>query len=106
MRLEPARSDPLRARHSRLLVRSSAVRPSSDTDACLGPERLRVCCESYVYFGLREIASLVDAATEAEETDETEDTFNDAYWAHAQNDDVIAERFERDITAHPERYAL
>lgn len=72
---------------------------------CLGPEQLRVCCESYVYFGLREIASVFTAAAEAEETDETEDAFNNAYWAHAQDDGVIVERSERDITAHPERYA-
>jgi hypothetical protein len=72
---------------------------------CLGPGRLRVCCESYVYFGLREIATVFDAAAQAEETDEAEDAFNKAYWAHAQDDQVIVERFERDITAHPERYS-
>jgi hypothetical protein len=72
---------------------------------CLGPERLRLSCEGYIYFGLREIASVFDAAAEAEETDETEDAFNNAYWTHAQDDEVIAERFERDITANPERYA-
>jgi hypothetical protein len=72
---------------------------------CLGPERLRLCCEGYIYFGLREIASVFEAAAEAEETDETEDVFNSAYGAHAQDDQVIVERFERDITAHPERYA-
>ena len=72
---------------------------------CLGAERLRLSCEGYIYFGLREIASVFDAAAEAEETDETEDAFNNAYWAHAQDDEAIVERFERDITANPERYA-
>jgi len=73
---------------------------------CLGPERLRVCCEGYVYFGLREIASLFDgAAATASETGEMEDALNKAYWAHAPDDGAIAERFERDIIANPERYA-
>jgi hypothetical protein len=72
---------------------------------CLGAERLRQSCEGYIYFCLHEIASVFEAAAEAEATDETEDAFNNAYWAHAQDDAVIVERFERDITANPERYA-
>jgi len=72
---------------------------------CLGPERLRVCCDAYNYFGLHEIASVFDAAAKAGETDETEDAFNNAYWAQAQDDEAIVERFEKDISAHPERYA-
>jgi hypothetical protein len=71
----------------------------------LGPERLRLSCEGYIYFGLSEIASVLRAAAETEETEETEHAFNKRYWAHASDDAVILERFESDFAAHPERYA-
>ncbi|HTR54751.1 MAG TPA: hypothetical protein VMJ10_28870 [Kofleriaceae bacterium] len=72
---------------------------------CLGPDRLRLSCEGYVYFGLHEIASLLEAAATAEETDEAEDAFNRAYWSHAKDDAVILECFRTDFAARPERYA-
>jgi hypothetical protein len=71
---------------------------------CLDPERLSRCCEGYVYFGLAEIAALLKAAANTEETDETEAAFNNGYWTHAKDDAAISERFEKDISQHPERY--
>jgi hypothetical protein len=72
---------------------------------CLGPERLPLTCEGSVYFGLSEIAAVLKAAAETEENEQAEHAFNRAYWAHAGDDMVIVERFERDFAAHPERYA-
>ena len=72
---------------------------------CLGPDRLQLSCDGYVYFGLHEIASVLGAAAKAEQTDKTEDDFNRAYWSYAKDDAVIVECFKSDFTAHPDRYA-
>jgi hypothetical protein len=71
---------------------------------CLGPERLSRCCAGYVYFGLAEIAALLEAAANTDETDETEAAFIKSYWTRAKDDSAISERFERDIRQHPDRY--
>lgn len=71
----------------------------------LGREQLRLSCEGYIYFGLSEVAAVLDAAATSQEAEETEIAFNKAYWAHAGDDAVLLERFERDFAAHPDRYS-
>jgi hypothetical protein len=67
-------------------------------------EDTRAACAGFRYYGLADVAGVLEAAAKEESTVESEVQFNDAY-AKLADDAIIAARFRTHVVRCREKYA-
>jgi hypothetical protein len=75
----------------------------------LGDEKLTEACGGFRYFGFASIASDIEDAIRAlganEDLDSLEEVFNERYWRHVPEDEILVRAFKADYVSRPENYA-
>ncbi len=71
----------------------------------LTPSQLQAACAGYRYFGLSDVADLLDAASQVAWTADNERKFIKAYGALLPSDADLVEKFEQHFDLHRDRYA-